>query len=455
MFECQRRAELQVTPDPRSRFYDPTNPDCPQLPVPRPVLNSYALPELVTGNPAQTQQHATPSEATSQTETAKPETEQLETKTPQPDSEQSPSDSDSKPPARPESSNDQDANSTSAVSAAAPVFINPELSSALPPHPSVTPASFNTPNPITQNPTQSPATTNVQADQASVVQAAQPTDVPNAQDNQPDDRSDSEEVAKPAAEKQEELPPPRSDGAIANKVTIPKPAWEVLPQNCLARMLEFNSLRSEYELTFGENDQLHQNDNVRRLTLANLMELATINSREYQTRKEILFTTALALTRRRYQYELNPTPFGNGTAANYQHLRTNGIEQNRLAIPTGVGVQKTLATGGEFLARFANSVVLTFNGPTGFASDISSDLVFDFQQTIFQRDIRFETLTQSERDVIYATRDYLRFRKQLFRDVANSYYNLLLSYRGIEINAQDYFHEPSRLHSKPSRVSHG
>ena len=66
-------------------------------------------------------------------------------------------------------------------------------------------------------------------------------------------------------------------------------------------------------------------------------------------------------------------------------------------------------------------------------------MIFDFQQTLFQRDIRFENLTQTERDVVYAARDYLRFRKQLFRDVANQYYNLILNYRGIEINAQDYF----------------
>jgi len=83
--------------------------------------------------------------------------------------------------------------------------------------------------------------------------------------------------------------------------------------------------------------------------------------------------------------------------------------------------------------------VLTFNGPSGFATDVGSEMIFDFQQTIFQRDIRFELLTQTERDVVYATRDYLRFRKQLFRDISNQYYNLLLNYRNVEINAQDYF----------------
>ena len=33
----------------------------------------------------------------------------------------------------------------------------------------------------------------------------------------------------------------------------------------------------------------------------------------------------------------------------------------------------------------------------------------------------------------------MRFRKQLFRDLANRYYNLLLTYRNIAIDTQDYF----------------
>jgi outer membrane protein TolC len=56
-----------------------------------------------------------------------------------------------------------------------------------------------------------------------------------------------------------------------------------------------------------------------------------------------------------------------------------------------------------------------------------------------QRDVRFEPLVQSERDVVYAARDFVQFRKRLFRDLANDYYSLLLSYRQIAIDTQDYF----------------
>ena len=426
-------ANYQVTPDPRSRFYDPTNPDCPQLPVPRPVLNSYSLPDLYTAS-------STNPSASENGDNVAPDANTPANPTTPLNDEREQVHIDAGTKAGPVLSQSEQA----PVSAAVPVFINNLLSSSLPQQSSVPPVSI-------ASTSVSPASFNRAAQSSfgseAVVQEAPQEPAPNSESASELDSADSQpskqatESEKPSAktEEPEELPPPRSDGAMANRVTIPKQAWEVLPQNCLSRMLEFDSLRSEYALTYEDAETPTVGAEARRLTLANLMELATLNSREYQTRKEVLYTTALALTRRRYQFDLNPSPFGNGTAANYRHLRTNGITENRLAIPSGVGVEKTLATGGEFLARFANSVVLTFNGPSGFATDIGSELVFDFQQTIFQRDVRFETLTQAERDVIYATRDYLRFRKQLFRDVSGLYYNLVLSYRGIEINAQDYF----------------
>ena len=263
-----------------------------------------------------------------------------------------------------------------------------------------------------------------------VVQAATESPLPAANASEAIAAKQSTEPSTPSR--------PFGSGSIA-KVTIPQNAWNVLPQTCIARMLEFATLRAERSQSFPGLQAEELVPDVQRLTLENLMELAMINSREYQTRKEILYRSALAVTRQRYQFELNPTPFGNGSASNFRHLRNNGTTVNTLTTPSSINAQQTLASGGQFLARFANSVVWTFNGPKGFATDIGSEMVFDFQQTVFQRDVRFENLTQSERDVIYAARDYLRFRKQLFRDISNQYYGLILNFRGIEINAQDYF----------------
>ncbi len=343
-------ADYAVNPDPRARFYDPTCPDQPSLPIPAPRLNAYPLPPLASGLPP------------------------------------APDENDPAPSKQPEA-------------------IPPPVPQAADAQPSPSDQlSLNRPNALPP------------PSEARAVESAPASSAPTPSN-----------------------PLTTGMGSVPMRIVpIPTSAWEAIPDVCIDRMMEFNSLRIERARSF-PNEAKRTTPNVQRLSLENLMELALINSREYQTRKEILYRTALAVTRQRYRYQLNPTPFGNGTAVNYRNLNVADRTVNTLNIPSQAAVQQTLASGGEFLARFANSVVLTFNGPQGFVADVGSELLFDFQQTVFQRDVRFELLTQSERDVVYAARDYIRFRKQLFRDISNQYYTLLLNYRNIEINSQDYF----------------
>lgn len=215
--------------------------------------------------------------------------------------------------------------------------------------------------------------------------------------------------------------------------------WDSLPPECLKRMLEFDSIVDEYNRTFERPPLNNQLDTAERLTLSDIVELALINSREYQTQKENLYQVALRLSLERYDYELTYSPFGNGTDVDYSHSRTAGTTVNGLSVPTTVGIQKMTRSGADLLARFANDVVLTFNGPSGFAVSAGSDLLLQVSQSVLQRDVIFEQLTQAERNVIYAARDYARFRRTFFRDFAVRYYSLLLTYRRIEIDTQDFF----------------
>jgi hypothetical protein len=252
-----------------------------------------------------------------------------------------------------------------------------------------------------------------------------------------------------AGEDTETQPADQTIAQYGDEVTvspIPVEFWEVIPRSCLVRMLEFESVREEYERTRKSYGQQHEMpppeeyaDRSPRLTLKDIMDLTQLNSREYQSEKEILYRFALALSLQRFDYHLKPSTSSNGTAVNYDHTRVLGITTNTLRVPTALQADRMLATGGDILARFANSVVLTFNGPTGFAADIGSDLIFDISQNVLQRDIRLEGLTQAERSVLYAVRDFTRFRKNLFRQQSASYYNLLNTYRNIEIESQNYF----------------
>ncbi len=111
----------------------------------------------------------------------------------------------------------------------------------------------------------------------------------------------------------------------------------------------------------------------------------------------------------------------------------------RWLFPASSAATSCWRPAARLLGRFANDVVLTFNGPTGFAADISSEMLFEITQSVFQRDVLLEPLIQSERDLVYAARRFARFRKEFFFDIASTYYNILLTYRRIEIDAQNYF----------------
>ena len=152
------------------------------------------------------------------------------------------------------------------------------------------------------------------------------------------------------------------------RVPIPESYWDSIPTDCRRRMFEFQSVLEEYQATYGTEPPADQMDDSPRLALEDIIALTILNSREYQAAKESLYRVALALMLSRFDYELKPTAGGNRTATNYTHNQSDGISVDRWTIgPTTFAVDKMLYTGGDVLARFANEVVLTFNGPRGFA----------------------------------------------------------------------------------------
>ncbi len=86
-------------------------------------------------------------------------------------------------------------------------------------------------------------------------------------------------------------------------------------------MLEFESVRIEYERSYKVPVEESQLDPAPRVNLENILELALINSRDYQTRKETLYRTAISLTLERFDYELRFFRRGNGTSIDYVHDR--------------------------------------------------------------------------------------------------------------------------------------
>ena len=256
------------------------------------------------------------------------------------------------------------------------------------------------------------------------------------------------------SEETEETTDPDSE-VQARLVPLPKSYWESIPPECLSRMFAFKSVREEYERTYGVPPREAQLDNSPELSLEDIIDLTLLNSRDLQTQKEQLFQVALVLTLQRFEFQLRPSIGNNGSALDYAHSRNGGITQNTLLVPTTAQLERMTYAGADVIGRFANRVLLTFNGPSGFDANVSSDLLFNFSQSLLQRDIRLEALTQAERNVVYAARDFTRFRKVLFVRQATDYYSLIRQFRQIEIQCQNYFTLAREFNQRSIEIKYG
>lgn len=399
-------SNYSVYPPQHSRLHDPTNIEDPCLPIPSPQLYAYDLPDLPPRDNARfTPEHG---KHAHEQEHELPSPEPLEAPTPAPGDGYAFSNAETHPKPDTESTAPDDRPFLNVSHRAS----DPRESASL------------APSVLAQTDSASAPSRTEAAYQARLLQhtgVATNAEAPVELANESVDGSTFD------------------DSPRTKLVPLPKSYWEPIPGDCLARMLEFETVRAEYEATYGRPPSSDLLDDSPRLALEDIIDLTLLNSRELQTQKEALFRTALALTLERFDYQLRPSVGGNGTAALYDHNRSGGMTDDSLAIPSALDLQKMLYTGGDFLGRFANSVLLTFNGPQGFAADVSSELLFGLSQSLLQRDVRLENLTQAERNVVYAARDFTRFRRELFVQQASDYYSLIRQFRQIEINCQNYF----------------
>lgn len=168
------------------------------------------------------------------------------------------------------------------------------------------------------------------------------------------------------------------------------------------------------------------------------MELALLHSRDYQDQVEQLYFAALAFTLEKFEFSTRwfarqSTLFSTtGTSGGANDSRLLSLNQN-------LGFNQNFPAGGQLLVDFANSFVWQFAGDN--VSSASSGLLISFLQPLLRgaaREVRLEQLTQADRNLIYAIRDFVRFRRAFYVDVSggNGYLGLLALSQGIR-NAQE------------------
>ncbi len=162
--------------------------------------------------------------------------------------------------------------------------------------------------------------------------------------------------------------------------------------------------------------------------------LGIVHGTSYQTELENVYLTALALTLNRFEfacqwYLLNSTLYNHFGASSFP------TESNTLTPTTSFGFTNALASGGQLLVDLTNSFIFEYTGKNTYS--VSTNLSASLIKPLLRnggRDVRMEGLTQGERSLLYAIRDFARFRKQFYFNITTrdgGYLGLLLQLQNI------------------------
>ncbi|HXD85806.1 MAG TPA: TolC family protein [Urbifossiella sp.] len=173
-----------------------------------------------------------------------------------------------------------------------------------------------------------------------------------------------------------------------------------------------------------------------RITIEQAVELAILNSREFQNQREFLYEAALPVTLQRFNFAA--LGFFTETAGFDWAGRLLGrVPQNSFAATTTPSLSKLFPTGALLAVKLANQVVVDLsNGrPTATVSNFGLSLSQPFLQGGGYA-VTLEPLTQAERTLVYAIRSYARFRKVFFLAIAagGSYTNNPYGFPGLSQN---------------------
>lgn len=163
------------------------------------------------------------------------------------------------------------------------------------------------------------------------------------------------------------------------------------------------------------------------------LEIAAENNRNFQDQRENLYRTALDLTFERWRFSWQPSLSGNlGVAGSGSSTATASGNAD-------LGMAKQFGSGALVLGNIGTTLLRAIDRGDGW--DALQDLSFSVTLPLLRgsaREVILEPLTQAERDLVYAVRDYERFRSSFAVDVVTSYYGLLRTLDNITNEQANY-----------------
>ena len=156
------------------------------------------------------------------------------------------------------------------------------------------------------------------------------------------------------------------------------------------------------------------------MTIDDALSVAAQANREYVSRRESLYLSGLALSSARFRFS---PQFG--ATLSYVSRDASGIEPVDTSLGT-VTASQILPTGGTVSASASAGGLLDRNTNGDFRT--GTDVDASLEQPLLRGagyEVSHESLTQAQRNVVYAIRDFARFRESFLLDVTRRYYDIL------------------------------
>jgi len=172
------------------------------------------------------------------------------------------------------------------------------------------------------------------------------------------------------------------------------------------------------------------------LSVEQALALAIQNSREYQAQKEALYLASLALSREKYKYQPRLLASLGATATRNR----DGSKDGEMHAGGGASVSQLLASGGTLGLSLANDFLRYYTGDPrrSAVSSLSVNLVQPLLQGFGRNNSAVESLTQAERNLAYAVRDYSHYQNQFALGIVNDYFQLLAQKDAVRNNYASY-----------------
>ncbi|MEO1235951.1 MAG: TolC family protein [Planctomycetota bacterium] len=170
-----------------------------------------------------------------------------------------------------------------------------------------------------------------------------------------------------------------------------------------------------------------------RFDLEALLAYAIAHSPEYQLEREALFLQTLSLIIERHEWGPRFFSVVSGSITGDPEF---GDTDTALSLIGSVGVSQRLPYGGTVsAAALVDYVTLLRESAASAGTDDTTNVDLELSLDLpllrgaGRTAVTVEAAVQAERDLIYAVRDFERFRREFFVDLATTYFNLVTAQR--------------------------